>query len=290
MKKLLAFLVYSNVYAVVLIAALLLKSWVILNQDSPFFTSKVLLVLSATLFLYPLHRVYGLRSIPEAYKSERHRFAEKYKIAMYMLVIIGALLSLWFVSEVSLAELWMHIPVGLLALGYVLPVIPTRKGWLKLREVPFAKSVFIALVASYLTVVFPYAGKDDAGVLLSLFMSSIFFLLAVTIPFDIRDYGGDKAAGLATIPVRLGIEKAIKVALFANVLFTVLNFVAFFFFDAYSLLVFIALWVSEIVADVFIRKAKPLNNDLWYALAVEGNIILQSLLVLVAVYLTAVFA
>ena len=290
MKKLFAFLVYSNVYAVVLIAALLLKSWSILGPGTPFFVPEVLLVLSATLFLYPLHRVYGLRSIPEAFKSERHYFAEKHKKAMYTLVSLGALLSLWFVSKVYLAELWIHTPVGLLALGYVLPVIPTRKGLLKLREVPFAKSVFIALVASYLTVVFPYAGKADAGALGSLFFSSTFFLLAVTIPFDIRDYGGDKAAGLCTIPVKLGIDKAIKMALFANVLFTALNFVAFFFFDAYSLPVFLALWISEVVADVYIRKAKPTNTDLWYAMAIEGNIILQAIFVSAAVYLTPFFA
>ncbi len=283
MKKLFASLVYSNVYAVLLIVALLLKSWAILRSNQPFFTYEVLLVLSATLFLYPLHRIYGLQSIPQAFKTDRHSFAERYKKAMYTLVILGALLSLWFVSKISLDRLWVHAPVALLAIAYVFPVIPAQKGKLKLREIPFVKSVFIAAVVSYLTIVFPYWGKADVGVLWSLFMGSTFFLIAVTIPFDIRDYGGDKAAGLQTMPVRLGVDKATKVALFANVLFTVFNFVSFFFFDAYSLLVFIVLWVSEIIADVYIRKAKPMKDDLWYALAIEGNIIIQSILVLGAI-------
>ncbi len=286
MTWLIRFFFYSNLYVVVVIGALLLQnSWIFgseeINQNSTWF------VLAATLFLYPFHRVYGVQQLSEASMMERHEFVSRNRTIVWIIAAIGFLATCWFGWQLPLNNWIIHSLVGVIGVLYVLPIIPYRGKWIKLREVPFLKVFFIAMVVSYLTTVF-IVDDLSSQVLWAVFIIRFLFLVAVTIPFDIRDYGIDKWQKLQTLPAVLGIEKAIKWALISNLLFNVVCFIAFFFFDAFSIGVFLGFVASEIYANYWVRQSKPIQSEIWFATRIEGSIVIQTVFVGVGHLLTRV--
>jgi 4-hydroxybenzoate polyprenyltransferase len=60
----------------------------------------------------------------------------------------------------------------------------------------------------------------EPHLLMSSFIVSIFIFLRIfigVVMFDIRDVAGDIAAGIQTIPVRLGVEKSLVIVRFGNI-------------------------------------------------------------------------
>jgi len=199
MTWLIRFFFYSNLYVVVVIGALLLQnSWIFnseeINQNSTGF------VLAATLFLYPFHRVYGIRQLSsEASMMERHEFVANNQTIVWIIAAIGFLGTCWFGYQLPLNNWIIHFLVGAIGVLYVLPIVPSKGKWIKLREIPFLKVFFISMVVSYLTTVF-IVDDLSSPALWAVFIIRFLFLVAVTIPFDIRDYGIDKWQTLQTLP------------------------------------------------------------------------------------------
>lgn len=272
---------FGNIYAVVLIAALLQSSsWI--YQVSINWEREGSFILFATLFLYPFHRIYGVHKIPEVFRSYRHHVALKHRSFLWGICGVGLLGAIYFAQFLSLRQWIWLTPLAVVSMGYVLPLVPSKRGWMRLREVPGGKVFWIAAVVSILTGLFPFLDNVNPTELGMNTVARFCFLVAITIPFDIRDYSADKHAGTKTLPVLLGIDRSRKLALFFNVGFTVFNFIAFFFLEAYSLPVFLALWMSEILADMGISKSTPAQSEYFFVLAVEGHIIWQAILVVLA--------
>lgn len=277
MSWLVRFFFYSNLYVVIVIAALLLQNFWIFNSTEIDLIAS-LFILCTTLFLYPFHRVFGLKQISESTIMERHEFVLRNTTSVWLIAAAGFLASCWFAWQLSFENWIAHVLVGGIGILYVLPIIPLNGKMVKLREIPFLKVFFIAMVVSYLTTIFVVTdlSSPDPWVL---FFIRFLFLVAVTIPFDVRDYGIDKWQKLKTLPTILGIEKAIKWALVFNLLFTIGCFIAFFFFDVFSLGVFLGLIVSEFYANYWIKQSKPIQSEVWFATRIEGSIVIQTIFV-----------
>ena len=89
------------------------------------------------------------------------------------------------------AIVWV-IPAAIISAGYTIPLLPTAHGWQRFRDIPLAKPLIISIVASYLTFGFPVFEQWGMQALFTksmfpLFAERMLFLLAVTIPFDLRD-------------------------------------------------------------------------------------------------------
>lgn len=283
MKKWVDFFFYSNLYAVVLITALIYQSF-LLNGVPFSWTPEVAVLVCGTLFVYPFHRVNGLKSIPDASKMERHYFAQNHSVFIYGLSLVGLIGAGYYTLQLSLNDWLLLIPVGFISVAYILPIVPQNGKWIKIRELPYLKVFFIAVVVAYLTVVFPLQKNIDWKGLTFLAFSRSLFLIAITIPFDIRDYGIDKLQGIQTLPVKFGIEKSKSIAVFINIFFTLFSFVQFFSLGLISLAVFFAFWISETYADVFIKKADPTKSEHWFSIYVEGAILVQTALVVLAIW------
>ncbi len=96
--------------------------------------------------------------------------------------------------------------LGLLTLFYAIPFLKERKN---LRAVPGLKILIIALVWAGVCVLLPFLQYNklssvDFGVE---FLQKLLFIVAITIPFEIRDIPYD-APGLATLPQQIGVSKA----------------------------------------------------------------------------------
>lgn len=96
--------------------------------------------------------------------------------------------------------------IVILSIIYIIPIIKFKSKWIGLREFPFFKIFYIAFVWSLFTHIFPVLNLTSEWFSIGLLRRFI-FIIALTIPFDIRDYEVDKDI-IYTIPHKIGINKS----------------------------------------------------------------------------------
>lgn len=237
--------------------------------------SLLLLVFVATVFLYSFHRVIGLKKVAKE-GGARHEWARKNlwlgRSIPILAAIAGCLLAFW----APLGAVLLLLPAGGLSLSYSLPVFPVKGRWLRLRDLPGAKVFIIAAVVAYVTVFIPLIGSGGHWVAIfqnmgPWWLHRFLFILAITIPFDIRDYNLDLSAGLKTIPTSLGLTGAKVMASLALVGFAVLSWG--FYLDGE-----LPAWPFLLSASVvfpLILLAHPKRSEYYYSLLLEGSMVLQ---------------
>ncbi len=171
------------------------------------------LVFFATLFVYSYARFFEGQS--EDFENSQITKWHKRNRRLVWGVMIVSVLASCVLAYLSLSpEQWatgfilaavsMAYPLGLKFKEMQTTVKP-------LRERPGLKLFAIAVVWTFVSVVFPAWEElewTDAG----LIFSRLFFILAITIPFDIRDYHED-AREMWTLPRIWGRKKAWHLAL-----------------------------------------------------------------------------
>lgn len=278
------YLVFTNLYVVIIIGFLLWQTVLLVDSVSFWQNEKVLFVLSASLFLYPLHRLLGALKLPEELKQERHKYTERNKKILFVVIVLSGLVCVYFAFTFSLSDWLVLSPLVLISLAYVNPLRYFKHKLPALRDFLYFKTASVALVVSLITVVFPFYESMEIGELTAYSISRFLFVYALTLPFDARDSWLDKKMGVHTLATELGKDKVIKLALFVNVLFALCVFVQYFFLAHISLLVFVVFILSELLANVIIRKSATDENDLWYAFAIEGMFVYQTLLLAIVLY------
>ena len=210
-------LIYSNVFVAVLLTFLTASSYEIVDS------LEVRWYVPASIFLgsfvlYTFHRLYKIDFIPKDQLAARHLWVLKYanslKYAMSFAVFIQLLILPSFDAD---AIVWV-IPAAIISAGYTIPLLPTSNGWQRFRDIPLAKPLIISIVASYLTFGFPVFEQWGMNALFTkslfpLFTERMLFLLAVTIPFDLRDISNDKHAGLNTLATEFGFKRGRQIGL-----------------------------------------------------------------------------
>lgn len=177
-------------------------------------------VFAATIFVYCLHRVIiSPRLLRQGYLVSALLLPDslppsvKKNILPLTMICSGTGCLLFYLLLPSTTKLYL-LPAALLTLLYPLPITLQHK---RLREIGYWKIFLIAVVWSYLTMLIPLcsAGCSDYWLLAVLFSKRALFILAITIPFDIRDRQVDSGIGLHTLPLRFGIRGAKFVAIAA---------------------------------------------------------------------------
>lgn len=175
----------------------------------------VVLVFAATLLTYNLDAALPFKYRQPAGASGRKAWQQAHRPALVALAGAAALSGAYLL----LADGWVHflpvlLPLAALAIGYSWPVLPWRGRWHAVREVPLLKVFLIAGVWTAVTVGLPaLALHQPLASVLGLAGQRFCLVTALAIVFDIRDYGRDRAVGLRTFPVLLGVGGAKAVAL-----------------------------------------------------------------------------
>lgn len=278
------FFVYSNIYVVFVVASLLLQTCLLVDGALFWQNEKVLFVLCASLFLYPLHRLIGALKLPLDLKQQRHVYSVKHQKFLIILIALSGFLSLYFAFEFTVNDWLLLLPLLVVSFGYVNPIRYFKHNLPALREVMYLKTASVAAVVSFATLVFPFYKNIEMSEIATFFTSRFLFVFALTLPFDIRDMWLDKKTGVRTLATEFGKDKLIKISLFVNVLFSLSVFIQYYFFLHISLLVFISFIVSEVLSSIFIRKLSADKSDLWYAFAIEGMFVWQTVMLTIVVY------
>ena len=161
----------------------------------------------ATLFIYNLQRLMRFEDV-KVQKSTRHEWLVKNKSFVIFLCVSGVIGA--FLSYITLgvkSDIFLVLGLSIVGFLYAYKGLNTTA----LREVPFIKIYLISVVWTLDCVLWPaYRQESLNGDTLYLMISVGVYILAATIPFDIRDLVYDKSSQ-KTVPqlIGVGLSKAL---------------------------------------------------------------------------------
>ncbi len=271
-KKTFDFFIYSNLLVSLCVVSLCYVTDYTLGLDSahlyPF-------VFVATLLSYNFQRLVRL------YKSKQpsaHSFWKQKNIFLVAIITTLSAITTLYLSVDFIFDTFIYLlPAGLISFLYPLPVFKKSGSWNSLRELPFVKIFLIAYVWSAITVglVVEEAGLLWDFDLLILFLQRFCFVLAITIPFDIRDLKYDSSK-LNTLPICLGQEGAKKVALGLMVCFELIAIYQYFSY-LISLKILLALLITSLLSGLLIMKSHSDKSDYYFSFGMESTSILMGM-------------
>jgi len=170
--------------------------------------------------------------------------------------------------------------LAVLTAAYSLPLFKTKSKNIRLRDFSYLKIVLIALTWSIVCgnlVLINSAQSYSAVQHLAIFIEKFLFLIAITIPFDIRDYEQDKIESVKTIPNSVGIKQSILIAIVC----LVVSLIVIIFLDT-NFYYKLAYSMAYIYAAILIIAASAKKNAMYYLFYLDAALILLG----VCVYIT----
>lgn len=213
----------------------------------------------------------------KAYKRVNWIFSH-YRLNVSITIIsVISLISLFFL--LSLGSQILIILLGVLSIGYALPIFSVGKNRFGLRNIPGLKLFLIALVWALSSVVLPVIEYQKNHLLMIsdqdliiLLAKRFLFIVAITIPFDIRDMFQDKSYNLKTIPTVFGEKNAY---LFCQLMLASCLILLFLFRGHGFNADFFALALTILLTGWLIFKSKWEKNEYYYFFFLDGTLILQ---------------
>ena len=272
-------MLFGNIY-VALGAVCLIQSSIIQLGCSARLLYYSLLVFFSTLFVYNFQRFFYKPTSDDSLNSIRRKWIFKNRISTKTLTLIGltGVVIAFFLNDRTLV--FLLSPMLVLSLIYFLPFI-------KLRKSPLLKLLTLGIVWTMATAVVPIVliGIEpiSSGNLLHILIRFC-FIIAICIPFDIRDQEIDKADSVSTLPLILSENKARWIA-FGFMLVYITMIVFEYIFAIIILKVFIALMLSALINALLVLMSNSKRSEYFYVAGIDGTMILQGLLLMGTLYL-----
>lgn len=269
---------HSNAYVAIPILAVTMSSFVMVGNFN-FEWNYLSFLFFSTLFLYPLHRLIGLRLTNPIDYSQAQKSVVKQPLLARVSVAIGFLGTVFFTTQLSLEIFQFLLPLAIVSITYSLPLIPTGGGWKRLRDIPGIKIYAISLVVTITTSSIPHLimGLNHYEILL--FGAERFlFILAITIPFDVRDIRIDSKWKLKTIPLITSKETALSISRALLILSSLVTLTHSWMFNG-NIFIAIAIVLGNIWAIYVIEKFKTFNAPLFNAFLLEGTMVFHFALI-----------
>jgi 4-hydroxybenzoate polyprenyltransferase len=227
--------------------------------------------------LYSVHRLSALDAPGEFSRGVRFRSVMRFRRHIFLFATLGALLGAYFFFRLpGRAQVALIVP-GLLAFGYVAPVLGRGR---RLRDVSYLKVFLVAAVWAWVTAALPaLLGYWLAAVPAALMLlERFFFLFAAALAFDIRDIPLDARSMARTLPMRLGVGRAKLLAALSMLLMLCcawLNWRA----DVYTAVQWLGLAFCASLALLIILLSDRLRHDYFFSGLLDGVLTLQFVLV-----------
>jgi len=275
LKRFSDFLLFGNIY-VASGALFLVQSTVVQLGFIDHLLPYSILVFFSTLFIYNLQRVFYTPQQDSLYSVRRKWIFEKQTTIKVLSLIgfAGAGIVLFFID---LRVLFYLSPLLILSIAYFIPFVKLRKNaWFKLLTLvtvwTIATSVVPVLLNSY-----DVFSKNN---LLHMFVR-LSFMIAICIPFDIRDLKIDEADKISTLPRLLGENKTRLLALIFMIIYCLLITLEFEW-GIFNIKIFLALLFSGLLNGMLVVMSSSKRSEYFYVAALDGTMILQGGLVLAA--------
>ena len=279
--KLIAAFIQSNIYISLAAVALTVATQVQLGMH-PQWHPYLFIIFFATLFEYNLHRLITVLTNKEALKSEKHRWVNENMKAFYLMVFIS-IVGFGVVALLAKKEVLVTFtPIALITVLYSIPVSANPKHLLRLREIPYLKIFMIAAIWSASTVLLPIVQSSETFSqthIFAMLYERFFFILAITIPFDIRDMEADGQQELKTIPMLLGEKNSLKLSYFLLSVFLLSS--AFHYVPEKEWMILLAMCLSGITTYFFLKMDYFKRMPFYHYGILDGTLLLQGILVII---------
>jgi hypothetical protein len=160
----------------------------------------------------------------------------------------------------STQQIFVLLHLALISFFYTIP--PFKRSF---RQIPYLKIFLVTYVWATMAVYF--SKVSFAYTTLGLFIGQLCFVVAITLPFDLRDIDQDQQQGLPTIAQRLGTHLTVYLAL----LFLLLATWCFWVVAQYSLA------IHNFWAMLVLVFAHPKRPELYFTGLVDSLLISQSI-------------
>lgn len=285
LKKIVHFFLFGNVF-VAICAYFQTLNELYFSANLKLVNPTSLFVFFSTLLIYNYRKLLFAERDLKAPYTERAKWVFSNRTTLAVICIssvIGIIISLFKFSEQTFFFLF---PLFIISVLYATPFSRNMDSMKRLRQLPFLKIFLVAGVWSAVTVLFPVIENDfhnliSSSVIFSFFARAV-FIFSITLPFDIRDIEVDKKNGIKTFPVVLGEKKAVVLSMASMLLFIFLQFTGLYFHLFESKAMGIGYLFSGIVSLLFIAQSSSKQNEYFVAFWIEGLMLLQFILLLVA--------
>ncbi len=260
-KKGIELVVFSNLWIAFSAAGLTINTYFLLNRDVN--SNVVLLVFFATFSIYNLQRLVK-HYFQNKNFSDRHYWILGHVKMLEVLVLLSSIASVVLFFKIYSLQAFLYLlPFSMVSILYSVTLFSKNKS---LRDLPFTKIFLISITWAVASVVLPFIELELSFnfAVIKLFLFNFLFMLAITIPFDIRDIKLDSKE-TKTLPQYLGANKAVNLAMW--ILSVCLLISIFSFFTLGQVL-------PLILALVLVLKSKKKQPELFYSGLIDGISIL----------------
>ena len=266
--------VYSNIHIALIAAALSLETNI-------FFGIRPLgiapgFIFCATWLVYNLGYFNAMFSKELSYREQARWM--KARMAYWVFSILLALLALLYLfTKFGFSAKVTLVSFGFLTFIYILHDVNLFGKYISIRSIPYLKVFIVATTWSVITILPQLIDSKDYLEDLNwkwLLVERFFFILAITLMFDVRDLNNDPKK-LHTIPQIIGIAKSKWLSLIFLVVATIgllkLNLNTFQFFGV--LLVYL-------LTIIMIYHSQPEKDDIYYTGWFDGVMGLHALAII----------
>lgn len=232
----------------------------------------VAFIFFATLLIYNLQRRFG-----------DYNHSGRFYKTKTILMVLATLGLIPFAIHLTYIELVGLAIAGGVSIGYAVPCIPIKGKRYAIRQVPYMKLWVIVLAWILSTTVVPLIEIIDLNSVDDRISTVLFalqqgaFIVALTVPFDVRDLDSDYPYQ-RTLPMVFGITSSIRFAqnaMVAAFIFAFFNYLIGFFAFPQMLA---QLGISGVGYFLVAHGCVP-RKPLYYAIALDGMILLQGIVV-----------
>lgn len=236
----------------------------------PIFSALHMVIFGSTLVVYNLPRL-----LPRPYGEIRK--PQPLRPAYWLFFACGIALLLPGIWLLGARVITACAILGLLAFAYFIPSLPLQRK--RLRDFGLLKIIVLTGVWTATTALLPmlYLHAPIAHYPFELLLRFV-FVFALCILFDIRDMETDSSRNIATLPNRIGIDKAYRLVYVCIVVFVALSGMQYLrFHDTGRLLAAIATALVTAFVTDYVRK-HPGHKS--FVAMTDGMMLLYAILVL----------
>lgn len=269
-------LAYSNVWVAVSVACLTWLSQMLLGSQNLLYTA---FTFFATLGFYSYSRFYQGATL-SANESKVTRWQTGKSKLLIAVIFICTAASSYIAFSFDAEVLCILSFAAIISLIYPLPYILGR--WRGIRHIAGLKLFIIALIWTLVTFVVPAIQSETVWDQQTFLLAAqrFFIITAITIPFDVRDKEIDHP-DIKTLPMVVGSRNALMVGVFCIFGVELSILLQYFQHGLFTGWQTFGLFLGLEIMMLFIHRALPVKNDLYYSFTIEGTPIYLAVIVYV---------
>ncbi len=289
MKRFFDFILFGNIY-VALGAVFLIQSTVVqFNLSSPLFYYSAF-VFFATVFIYNLQRIFYKKTENKSHQSIRRIWIFRNQNLIKILTVIGfaGMTILFFFNDIRI--LVFLSPLFVLSIAYFFPLVKLRNNaWVKLFTLALVWTLTTALVPILLKknmnmhlaeLIWNYYPENYFRIVLHI-STRFCFMLAICIPFDLRDMKLDAEENIITLPQKFGEKRSRNLALSVTIIYGML-LISEYIFRITSLKTLVVLLINMVITLVFIMLSNSKRSEYFFVAGIDGMMILQGMMLILS--------